>query len=811
MKNRELSLNHLPEIKNNIRHAKSIKENNKESLIKKIKENNTIKYQRNIDVVNHIKNWSRNISNIKFNKSKNSLNQKKILNNNKFSSFINKKSKNQLGYNLTISCSVKENKTNQDSNNKMNFMSNYIKFGNNSNQINNSLINTNHLKKNFFKSFEDTNTLKENNNKISINNRYTNYLSDHSNTPNLVKNKNKFDLSSINIKKINNIFNKFPLDNIINYNSINLDSNKNKNKNRNISFANLNKNSINKENSSQNSVVLNNNKKEIDDENAKNKKQRKYYISQKSKKGKNLLNINNIKYKLIVPSLMNSSSTNFKGHIFRNIEEDKISYNKNDNSDDVFLKDLKYHGNLNNVENFIMIIKQHIIIEYEFNNIIEIIINQNNKKESINLIKSLIAKYNTFFNHIDDISFEIEIFLDNTYNILLQKIVNLLICFHTLIFIILALNDFNSSLNLIEIYYIDILRKISFCLYNIFLEFVETDLKNNKYNDLSFIISLNKLYSSYPKYRIIPGLSKNNIYSLLKKNFDLCFDSFIKILNNNKNNFMEDLFLSLRNALLNINKKKLLYYIDICLNVYLYSLLKKNIQKAITNSSNNKKKYGLNSVPYLPIISEEYKYTIVLDMDETLGHFISNEIKSKYFSNYGYLIYDDKNNFNKDAENKDKIKAGLFLIRPYAKYFLRELKNLDYEIVIFTAGTKEYCDKILDILDINNNLINYRLFRSHLSLRNINKDVKDLSLLGRDLSKIIMIDNLPENYKLQKDNGLPINSWTGDINDTSLKDLLIIMKYIIEKNVKDVREIVKKIKVELDDDINYAKINLYNI
>ena len=50
-------------------------------------------------------------------------------------------------------------------------------------------------------------------------------------------------------------------------------------------------------------------------------------------------------------------------------------------------------------------------------------------------------------------------------------------------------------------------------------------------------------------------------------------------------------------------------------------------------------------------------------------------------------------------------------------------------------------DKVLDILDINNNLIKYRLYRTHLSLRNINNDVKDLSLLGRDLSKVIMVDN----------------------------------------------------------------------
>ena len=812
MKNGELFLNHLPEIKINNRYSKSIKENNKESLIKKIKDKNIIKFQRNIEVINHIKNWSRNISNMKFNKRKKFSNQEKTLNNNKLYSIINNTNKNKLGYNLTISCSLKENKTNQDSNNKQNdIKSNFKKLGEISNQNNNSIVNTNNFSKNYFSSFEDTIIFQDNKKKISINNnRYTSYLSDNNNTPNLIKSKNIFELSTNNIKKINNIFNKFPLDNnIINYNSINIGHIKNNNKNRNISFTNLNnrKKSINRENSTLNNNILNDNKKDIEVNIEEKKNKRKYFISQNSKKGKNLLNISKIKYKLIVPNLMNSSSSNFKGHNFRNLEDDKNSNNKNDNNDEIFLKDLKYHQNYNNVENFIIILKHHISIEIEVNNIIEIIFIQNNRKESINLIKSLINKYNDFFNSIGNISFEIEIFLYNEYNKLLQKILKLLICLHTLIFIMIALNDINACLNSIEKNYINILKKISFCLYTLFLRFILNDLKNIKYNDLSCVILINQIFSSYPKSIINLDLPNNKIYSLIQKSFDLCLDSFRKILNNN--DFMEEIFLSLKNALLSINKKDLLYYIDISLNVYLYTLLNKNIQKAILNSNNNKNKYGLISVPYLPKKMEEFKYTIVLDMDETLGHLITNEIKTNNFSNYGYLISDDKNNFNKNSENKDKIKTGLFLIRPYTKYFLNELRNLNYEIVVFTAGTKEYCDKVLDILDINNNLINFRLYRAHLSLRNINQDVKDLSLLGRDLNKIIMIDNLPENYKLQKDNGLPINSWIGDINDSSLKDLLIIMKYIVKNNINDVREIIKKIKTQLGNDINYGKIELY--
>jgi CTD small phosphatase-like protein 2 len=344
-------------------------------------------------------------------------------------------------------------------------------------------------------------------------------------------------------------------------------------------------------------------------------------------------------------------------------------------------------------------------------------------------------------------------------------------------------------------------------------------LSNNKYKDLDFISSLNSLFNNNGDYIISSHLSNNDIYKLISKNYDLSVELFIKTLNNNDIKFLEEVSLSLKNLLLNLNKNDLIYHIDICLNTFLYTILEKNILKAKLNSEKNnlsQNNKSLNHVPYLPPLSKEskqkYKYTIVIDIDETLGHFIQNEIKTKYFMNYGYIIDDNTNKILFKLNNKDKIKVGMFLVRPYAKYFLEKLNNLFFEIVIFSAGTKEYCDKVLDILDINNNIIKYRLYRTHLSLRNINNDVKDLSLLGRDLSKVIMIDNFSENYKLQQDNGLPINSWVGYANDTSLRDLIPIMEYIVENDINDVRSVVRKVKMQLNNfsvnNFYYDKVNL---
>ena len=77
------------------------------------------------------------------------------------------------------------------------------------------------------------------------------------------------------------------------------------------------------------------------------------------------------------------------------------------------------------------------------------------------------------------------------------------------------------------------------------------------------------------------------------------------------------------------------------------------------------------------------------------------------------------------------------------------------------------------------------------------------------MSKIIIIDDLAKNYKLQQDNGLPITSWKGDINDTALKDLIPILIKIVENDVEDVRNIIVKIKNKLIEQKteNYVNIN----
>ena len=73
-------------------------------------------------------------------------------------------------------------------------------------------------------------------------------------------------------------------------------------------------------------------------------------------------------------------------------------------------------------------------------------------------------------------------------------------------------------------------------------------------------------------------------------------------------------------------------------------------------------------------------------------------------------------------------------------------------------------------------------------------------MLGRDLSRVLIIDNNPENFQMQPQNGICIRSWIGDENDTALSLIFPILKSkpylagIPALDIEDVREVLRGIK-----------------
>mmetsp|Transcript_26160 Transcript_26160/g.26029 ORF Transcript_26160/g.26029 Transcript_26160/m.26029 type:complete len:126 (+) Transcript_26160:873-1250(+) len=102
---------------------------------------------------------------------------------------------------------------------------------------------------------------------------------------------------------------------------------------------------------------------------------------------------------------------------------------------------------------------------------------------------------------------------------------------------------------------------------------------------------------------------------------------------------------------------------------------------------------------------------------------------------------------------------------------------------------QDYADSVLDQID-KDKLIKYRLYRQHTSPYG-QLIAKDLSRIGRDLSKCILVDNVADNFALQPDNGIFIKTWYEDMSDTCLYDLIPLLRSLVVNNVKDVRKALR--------------------
>jgi Dullard-like phosphatase family protein len=172
-----------------------------------------------------------------------------------------------------------------------------------------------------------------------------------------------------------------------------------------------------------------------------------------------------------------------------------------------------------------------------------------------------------------------------------------------------------------------------------------------------------------------------------------------------------------------------------------------------------------NFISLLPPKVVNLPYTLVLDLDETLIHYEESE---------GGL--------------------GQFFLRPYAQQFIIDLKPF-YEIVIFTAAMKNYADWIIDRLDTHK-MISHRLYRC--STKNHNGVfIKDLSKIGRELSKTIIVDNNAENFQYQPENGIFIKSWYDDPSDTALRELSQVLISVSKKNNPDIRDGLKEMRQKM--------------
>ncbi|KAL5488945.1 hypothetical protein EMCRGX_G017974 [Ephydatia muelleri] len=151
----------------------------------------------------------------------------------------------------------------------------------------------------------------------------------------------------------------------------------------------------------------------------------------------------------------------------------------------------------------------------------------------------------------------------------------------------------------------------------------------------------------------------------------------------------------------------------------------------------------------------EDRKCVIIDLDETLVH-----SSFKPVNNADFIV---------PVEIDNVVHQVYVLKRPYCDEFLKRMGEM-FECVLFTASLAKYADPVANLLD-KYNAFSARLFRESCVFHRGNY-VKDLSRLGRDLTKVVIIDNSPQSYIFHPNNAVPVTSWFEDRNDTELLDLI---------------------------------------
>lgn len=177
-------------------------------------------------------------------------------------------------------------------------------------------------------------------------------------------------------------------------------------------------------------------------------------------------------------------------------------------------------------------------------------------------------------------------------------------------------------------------------------------------------------------------------------------------------------------------------------------------------------------------------FTLVLDLDETLVH-----SSLAYVNNYGNLEIPDVYDLSFKCTDQGVVYDVYVRFRPHMLQFLQTVCKY-FEVVVYTASTSSYAEALLNLIDTDKTLIKYRLYRDSCLFVNGNY-IKDLTGIGRDMSKTIIIDNCINAFGYHLDNGLPIISWFDDDSDTELCSVIPFLEILL--SLKDVRPTIREV------------------
>ena len=313
----------------------------------------------------------------------------------------------------------------------------------------------------------------------------------------------------------------------------------------------------------------------------------------------------------------------------------------------------------------------------------------------------------------------------------------------------------------------------------------------NDYDILQLITNNSKNINNYYKMVI------DNIYGqyYLSNNNNIRFPQCLN--NENKSNLTNDELLNIKSSfffdsyrlLTNYNFEDLYEFFNIYLNKKRNLIKNQKLENNFIDNNNisnrNSKRIKLNIIEnkiekyLLPKIKSNYKYSLVLDLDETL-----------------ICIKRDNNN-NKIKHNKFNNLMTLIL-RPGLLDFLHKMKKL-YELILFSLGTSEYVSPIIKNIEKKEKFFEHILYREHVTYDDNGNFFKNLNLLNRDVKNILIVDDNSKNFKYHKSNGICIKPFYGDLNND--KNTLKILGNILFKIRYDA-DLTGDIRISLNKEKN---------
>lgn len=154
--------------------------------------------------------------------------------------------------------------------------------------------------------------------------------------------------------------------------------------------------------------------------------------------------------------------------------------------------------------------------------------------------------------------------------------------------------------------------------------------------------------------------------------------------------------------------------------------------------------------PLLPPQAPAYKgkLTVVLDLDGTLiSSYTPRRAPALAPGSVGYVV----------GRGGRLNPQGVFVVeRPGLKEFFARVSAVA-EVVLFTAGLEDYAKPIVDQLESRyGRVFSARLYRPATTACDVYPCIKDLSRLGRDLRRTLLVDDTPLAFYRQPNNGIPV-------------------------------------------------------